>query len=176
RDELRQRLLSSGLDEGWLPNEIRAADAFRRSTKEAERKIPSQANVFQNYICREVYSDTRIVQRNIVLETVDQKGKRLDYEGQAAIITLDKENNTIHIQGNDPVALELAKAAEKTFHIDKENYSAQSLRVMAMNILKSMSPTPVRPNGGVYFVPSAHSEQLEKWVNLLKSLDKGEAF
>lgn len=45
-----------------------------------------------------------------------------------------------------------------------------------MNILKSMSPTPVRPNGGVYFVPSGHTEQLKKWVNFIKSLDKGEAF
>jgi len=178
RDDLRKKLLDAGLDEGWMPNEIRVSDAFRRATKDVEiRKNPtSQANVFENFLVREVYSDQKMVQRNIVRETVDQKGKRLSYDGQAAILILDKETKGIGIVSQNAKAGELAREADKLFRIYCSNYSAQTLRVMIMNILKSMSPTPVRPNGGVYFVPSAHSDQLSRLCKFVGSLEKGEMY
>lgn len=177
REELHNKLITSGLDEGWMPNEIRSSDAFRRATKSIEtRKATSQSNIYENYLVREVYSDKDMIQRNIVCEVVDQKGKRLDYDGQAAIMILDKTTDTINIKGSSKVAQELAQEAKKLFHIYKNNYSAQTLRVMCMNIMKSLSPTPVRPNGGVYFIPSAHTDQLTKWSNFVNSLEKGESF
>ncbi|OUM87875.1 MAG: hypothetical protein BAA01_12050 [Bacillus thermozeamaize] len=178
RDDLRKKLLDAGLDEGWMPNEIRVSDAFRRATKDVEvRKNPtSQANVFENFLVREVYSDHKVVQRNIVQETVDQKGKRLSYDGQAAILILNKESKDIRIAAQHPKAEQLALEAAKLFALYCENYSAQAIRVMVMNILKSMSPTPVRPNGGVYFIPSAHSEQLARLCTFVSSLEKGEMY
>lgn len=177
RDELKAKLVASGLGEGWLPNEIRVADAFRRATREVQRRQKSSIpNVFLNFLVREVFSDKDQVQRNVVIETVDQQGKRLDYNSTAAVLVLDKKTTSMFCQIIDPQVEELVKEAEQTFKIYKDNYSAQTIRIMAMNILKSMSPTPVRPNGGVYFVPSGHTEQLKKWVNFIKSLDKGEAF
>lgn len=66
RDQLKQKLLDSGLGEGWLPNEIRPADAFRRATKEVERRIQktSQTGVFKNYLVCEVYCDKKMVKRS----------------------------------------------------------------------------------------------------------------
>jgi len=178
RDDLRKKLLDAGLDEGWMPNEIRVSDAFRRATKDVEiRKNPtSQANVFENFLVREVYSDQKMIQRNIVRETVDQKGKRLSYDGQAAILILDKEQKAIRISAQHPKAEQLGREAAELFRIYLNNYSAQAIRVMVMNILKSMSPTPVRPNGGVYFIPSAHSEQLARLCAFVSSLEKGEMY
>ena len=50
-DELTNKLIQSGLEEVWMPNIIRPADAFRRATKEIEiRKATANAGVFENYI------------------------------------------------------------------------------------------------------------------------------
>ncbi|QZT33660.1 hypothetical protein HUR95_15750 [Caldalkalibacillus thermarum TA2.A1] len=178
RDVLGQKLNEAGLDEGWLPNEIRPADAFRRATKEVEcrKKETSQPGVYKNYLVREVYSDKKMVQRNIVVETVDQKGKRLDYEGQAALLVLDKEADQLKVGVVLPEVEELAQEASRLYDIYKRHYPAQAVRVMVADILKSMSPTPVRPTGGVYFVPQAHQNELTKLCAFVNSLDKGEAF
>lgn len=177
RDELRQKLLNSGLEEGWMPAEIRVPDAFRRATREIQRRQKTNSlNIFLNFLVRDVFSDKDHVQRNIVIEKADKQGKRLDYNSQAAILLLDKKSATMSSQIFDSQVQELSRESEESFKIYKNNYSAQTLRVMAMNILKSMSPTPVRPNGGVYFVPAIHSEQLTRWVKFLSSLEKGEAY
>ncbi len=71
-DDLEKALVQSGLPIEWIPNAIRPADAFRRSTKEIEtRKSTGHAGVFENFLIREVFSDKSQVQRNIVVETVD---------------------------------------------------------------------------------------------------------
>lgn len=161
RDELKQKLINAGLDEGWMPNEIRSSDAFRRATKEVEtKKATAKSGVFENYIVREVYSDKNTVQRNVVCEVVDQNGKRLNYDSSSAVMTLDKDTDTMSALSNSTVAKELAEEAEKLFKVYKGHYPAQALRVMTMNIMKSMSPTPVRPHGGVYFIPQPIQKRL----------------
>jgi hypothetical protein len=77
-DDLEIALVQSGLPVEWMSNAIRPADAFRRSTKEIEtRKSTGRAGVFENFLIREVFSDKSYVQRNIVVETVDQAGNVL---------------------------------------------------------------------------------------------------
>jgi hypothetical protein len=178
RDQLKQKLVESGLGEGWLPNEIRPADAFRRATKEVEcrKKETSKPGVFKNYLVREVYYDKKMVQRNIVIETVDQNGRRLDYEGQAAILILDKEADQLKIGVILPEVEELVKEAGNLYDLYKSHYPAQAVRVMVSNILKSMSPTPVRPSGGVYFVPQNFQSELTKLIRFVNSLKKAEAY
>ncbi|MFD1363181.1 DUF6744 family protein [Lentibacillus salinarum] len=154
RDELLQKLNQAGFGEEWMPKEIRQADAFRRATQEVKtRRKTNQKDVHLNYLIREVYSDPTMIQRNIVCETVDQQGKRLDYDGQAAVLLLDKEHYRMEISAHDQTAHELAKEAESLFGLYSNHHSAQHLRVMIMDILKSMSPTPVGPNGGIYQFP-----------------------
>lgn len=176
RDELKHKLKKAGFGDEWMPKEIRQADAFRRATQDVKtHKKTNQKGVYLNYLIREVYSDRNMVQRNIVCETVDQKGRRLNYDGQAAILRLDKENYRMEITAQDVSAHELAKEAESLFALYSHHYSAQHLRVMIMDMLKSMSPTPVRPNGGVYLVPSAHSVTLTKFCHFVNLLE-AEAF
>lgn len=175
--ELFDKLVASGLEESWMPNRIRSVDAFRRATKEVEcRKATDKANVFKNYIIREVYSDKEMVQRNIVCETVDQKGKRLAYDSEAAVIKMDKKNDGITVAYSDDFTKGLCEEIERRFNIYKDHYSAQQVRVMINKILQSLAPVPVRPNGGIYFVPSSHTEQLKKLIDFTSSLENSEGF
>ncbi|MBO8172259.1 MAG: hypothetical protein H0Z33_10245 [Bacillaceae bacterium] len=155
---MHNKLVNSGLDEGWMPNEIRSSDAFRRATKSIQtRKATAQSNIFENYPVREVYSDKVMIQRNIVCEVVDQKGKRLDDDGQAAIMILDKTTDTVNIKGSSKVAQE----AKKLFHIYKNHYSAQTdqLTKYFMNSLEK---------GESLKVPLVNSQDNRQMVNPLK--------
>lgn len=177
RDELERKLASAGLDEGWMPNPIQAHGAFRRATSEIQTKrSTAQAGVHENYLVREVYYDKDMVQRNVVVETVDQKGKRLNYDSQAAVITLDKKTQNISVVSTNPTAEELAREAEQRFYLYRDHHSAQHIRAMLANILKSLAPTPVRPSGGVYFVPSSHEDGLRKLCRFASSLENSEGF
>lgn len=176
RDELKNKLLNAGFGEEWLPNGIRPSDAFRRATKEIETKRKSEmAGLFENYLVREVFSDHKMVQRNIVCEVVDQKGKRLTYDGQAAILTLDKKNNQMEIVANAGFSKTLAEEAQKLFELYRDHYSDQHIRFLIANMLKSMAPTPVRPSGGVYMIPVRYAETLERFCRFVNSLE-AEAF
>ena len=176
-DELENKLNNAGLDSIWMPNPIRSTDAFRRATKEMEqRKATSQPNVFQNVLMREVYADKEAVQRNIVVETVDQNGKRLSYSPQSAVITLDKNKDHVTFVTEDAMIEEICQEAEHKFNLYKNHYSAQQLRVMVNKNLQSLAPTPVRKNGGIYFVPAPKSPDLLKLVQFISSLDDSEGY
>ncbi len=172
--ELRQKMIDSGVGEGWMPKPIRVSDAFRRATAIKNRR-PIAAGVHENYLCREVASDQTMVQRNIVCETVDTKGKRLDYQQDAAVLVLDKKSAQISITSSTPSAHQMAQEAAHRFDIFREHYSGSVLRTTLMNILKGMSPTPVRPSGGVYFIPRQFEDQLKSFREFVRSLEKGES-
>src|SRR5699024_4012933 len=176
-NELKQRLLNSGLEAEWLPNPIRAPDAFRRATKEVEqRKANSRPNVFENILVREVFSDKQAVQRNLVVETVDQNGKRLSYNSKAGVITLDKKNNSVTFLSDDTSINEVCVQIEQKFNDYKDHYSAQQLRVMVNKIKQSLAPTPVRKNGGIYFIPATKSIRLKQLIQFLSFLDNSEGY
>lgn len=176
-DDLENALFSAGLNAAFMPNKIRSVDAFRRATKEIEtKKATGEANVYKNYLVREVFSDKETVQRNIVVETVDQSGKRLDYDSQAGIITLDKKNDSLTFVTTDSTTEELCRLAEDNFNLYKQYYSSQQVRVMVNKILNSLAPIPVRPNGGVYFVPEAYTEGLTNLVKFASFLENSEGF
>lgn len=174
--ELESKLVQTGLPKSWMPNSIRSVDAFRRATKEVETKRTVSANIYENYLIREVYSDKEVVQRNIVCEVVDQSGKRLDYKSDAGIVRLDKKNDSLIFETENDFVKEMCKEIQGKFDIYKNHYSSQQLRVMVSKILNSLAPVPVRPNGGVYFVPNSHTEGLKQLVNFASSLDNSEMF
>ncbi|WP_019156913.1 DUF6744 family protein [Robertmurraya massiliosenegalensis] len=180
RNELRKKLLQNGFTEEDLPNEIRTSDAFRRATKDIETKRveTNQEGVYKNYIVRNVCANEQFIQRNIVEETVDSKGQKLSYKENEVILLFNKNNEQISMGIVNPgtMAEELGEEACKLFEIYKTCHNGQAVRYMANDILKTMSPTPVRPSGGVYFIPAKHENKLRRLVNLLNSLSKGEAF
>ncbi|GAE93032.1 phage protein [Gracilibacillus boraciitolerans JCM 21714] len=174
REDLSKLFDNIGIDHSWLPNEIRPSDAFRRTTTEIQKKkVPTKnPNILQNFLTREVYADTKTVQRNIVVEEVDQSGKRLNYRVDAAIIELDKKNGTFKVIAKDSeeLAKELAHQSKHKFERYMRFYSSQQLRVMVSKYLSSLAPTAVRPNGGVYFVPASFTNELKMLQQLCTDL------
>lgn len=77
RGKLLLKLTNVGL-EGFMPRPINPVDTFRRATKAIEcRGASNEPGVFLNSIVGNVASDNKIVQYNIVKETVDSKGKKI---------------------------------------------------------------------------------------------------
>jgi hypothetical protein len=186
REDLKQKFDDANMDHKWLPNPIRISDAFRRATGEIQKKqkrVPTNdPTTFLNFLIREVYYDHKRVQRNIVIEKVDKKGKSLEYNSTATIIEFNKDDGTISITTNgsrdegEQKAKSLAYESKELFNTYSKNYDAQTLRIMVKNILDSMSPTAVRPSGGVYFVPRNHQDSLDAVVDLVNRLNSSEAF
>ncbi|MDX8367686.1 DUF6744 family protein [Cytobacillus sp. IB215665] len=178
REDLRKSLLANNIEESFLPKPIRPADAFRRATKAIETKHSDDENnnkVYKNYIVRNVVSTNEKIQRNIVKEVVDQQGERLEYETEAAKVYFDKKNEQFTFVALDDFAEELAEEAKRLYEINRSHYNGQAVRGSITNYLKTMSPTPVRPSGGVYFVPEKYTENLRNLVQFNSHLSKGEA-
>lgn len=180
REELKNLMLMNGIDVDYMPNKIRSADAFRRATKAIEtKKVPTkEEGVYQNFIVRNVASDKTIIQRNIVVETVDTKGKRLDYNEKAALLMFKREQEEVVYAALEQrgMAEELAQKACKLYQHFLTHHNGQAVRASVIDILKSMSPTPVRPSGGVYFVPAKHELKLHALISFLRQLETGEGY
>ncbi|GIN41540.1 hypothetical protein M3589_24040 [Heyndrickxia oleronia] len=180
RNNLRKLLLLNGFEESDLPNEIRSADAFRRATKDIETKRveTDTKGIYRNYIVRNVCTNEEIIQRNIVEETIDSKGQKLSYKQNEAILIFNRKAETIStaIVEQGGMAEDLAEEACKLFELYKTCHNGQAIRMSSTDILKTMSPTPVRPSGGVYFIPAKYENKLRRLVNFLNSLEKGEGF
>ncbi|WP_040980604.1 MULTISPECIES: DUF6744 family protein [Oceanobacillus] len=176
-EDLENYLINAGLGKEWMPKKIRSSDAFRRATKEVERKRPtSQPTVYENVLVREVYSNQKEIQRNVVIETVDQQGKSLTYATQSAVINLDKRNDSITFTADNDTIKEICGEAETKFTLYKNHYSAQQLRVMVGKILGLLAPTPLRKSGGVWFVPTAKDRELNQFFNFINTLENSEAY
>lgn len=177
RDILRQKLLACGIEESYLPNPIRATDAFRRATKVIETKRQADVNspeTYKNYIVRDVVSKGDKLQRNIVVETVNQSGERLDYEPEGAKLFFERKNEQFTFLAKDQMAEELADEAKRLYDIYLKVHNAAVIRASVVKYLNSMSPTPVRPSGGVYFVPVQYADKLRSLCCFVSSLEKGE--
>lgn len=178
REDLRQALMLNGIDGKYLPNEIRGADAFRRATKAIETKRHREEETkeeYKNYIIRDVVSNGTKLQRNIVIETVNQKGERLQYNPEGAKLHYNKEHEQFTFVANDTMAEELAEEAQCLFEKYRSHHNGASVRASVVHYLHTLSPTPVRPSGGVYFVPKKHTEQLRHLVNFVSGLPRGES-
>lgn len=179
KDLLESYFNQTGVEKEFMPNPIRMVDAFKRATVEiAKKNVPTdQPKVFRNYIIREIYTDKDAIQRNIVIETVDQEGKKLAYDSQAAILKLDKKNKSFEIvQSNDTLAQGLAHEADDRFRKYVSHYAAQNLRQMTAKALAACAPTMVRPNGGVYFIPRTFDEKMNRLRNLINLLEQSHAW
>lgn len=173
REALAEALRAAGLEETWLPPEIRPADAFRRATREIERKNvpdPARPGVFYNFLVREVASEPHEVQRNLVRETVDARGRRLAYEPEEGVLVLDRRQSRITARAATEEARRLCREAVDLYEIHRTHHDARAVRRMVQAILSGMAPVPVRPSGGVYFVPAKYGDDLSRLMVFLKGL------
>ncbi|WP_374724201.1 DUF6744 family protein [Calidifontibacillus erzurumensis] len=179
REHLRRLFIQYGLNEEFLPKPIRAADAFRRATKHVEtRNVDAGNGVLDNYLVRNVVSNKDIIQRNIVKESRDLNGRKLGYSPDEAILIFNRQDETFRVAKRTIGSLseDLADEAKRLYEIFLLHHNAQAVRSCVLTILKTLSPTPVRPSGGVYFVPIKYEDKLRSLCGFLSALDKGEGF
>ncbi|CAN7768232.1 hypothetical protein LJR153_007354 [Paenibacillus sp. LjRoot153] len=174
-DKLVDLFTQYGLDIGMLPSGVRPQDAFRRATSK-KRSITTQEGIRINYFAKEVIADKEKVIRHIVAETVDSKGVKLEYEPQAAILSFNKETHTINSFSFDKVAEEMTADMQRDYEKFRTHYEGNVLRSIVRRVLYSCSPTPVRPSGGVYFVPALHENKLKALNKVVGELENGEGF
>lgn len=175
--EIQKKLEDANLSENWLPKSIRPVDAFRRATKDIQtKKDTADSKIFKNYLIREVYSDSQFIQRNIVVETVDQNNRKLGYETKKGIIRLDRKNGSLLFETDDIDVQELCHKAEKRFYLYRDHYSSQHMRVMITKMLDSLAPTPMREKGVIYFIPKGMTKGLTDLVTFINSLENSDAF
>lgn len=176
KDEIMGALQNAGLSE-YAPNPIRVPDAFRRATKAVEVKREQVADTaYRNILVREVAADKKIVQRNLVIEIVDPAGRRLSYNPEGAIIILNRENETVQFSVLDESVRPYVEEAARLFEVYRTHYDDQTVRRIVQSVLQELAPTPIRPSGGVYFVPRAHGVRLEALVSFLQSLEGCEGY
>ena len=177
RNLLEQTLVQTGLSQGFMPHAIRLVDAFRRATKDVETSVHVGEGISENYMIRDVYADTHTAVRHIVKEQVDSKGQKLSYSENEAILTLDKKSETMSFSAeSSSYSWELCHEASRLFESFKNHHNGQAVRSMVQSILKTFSPTPVRPSGGVYFVPATYDDDLAKLTSFCSAFSKGEGF
>lgn len=171
REDLRRLLKQTGLSESYMPPEIRVGDAFRRATSHVELKnVPAgQQEVFYNYLVRDAGYDRYTVVRKIVREKVDGRGKRLAYNPEEAIMTLQKESGDFFWQApHGGPAEEMCRAAQERYQVFLTHHDDRAVRSMIYTILAGLNPVAVKPSGGVYFVPQNHRDTLNRLVNFIR--------
>jgi hypothetical protein len=170
-EDLEELFQKCGIDFSWMPSRIRAVDAFRRATSSVYLKGISYGKFYYNVLIRDVSCDTSSVTKHIVVETVDEKGKRLDYYPNCGELVFERKTEYLNIAVWDSRFAGVHEVAEKVKELyDRTRifYEGRHLREVVLNILKSMAPTPVRPSGGVYFVPVKFENSLQRLAGLIK--------
>lgn len=176
-EELKQKLIESGMGEEWMPSRIRAIDAFRRATRESQKKKhTSDPKILKNYLIKEVYRDQEKVQRNLVLEHVNKYHKELGYETEVAIIELDRKHGSIYFKAEEGYAKEICEEIVERFNNYMNHFDSQKIRRIVSRFLTSLAPTPMRENGIIYFIPRSREEGIISLVNFINSLEGAEAY
>lgn len=181
REQLRVDLEKHGLGE-YMPRPISPLDAFRRATtemKESRVKDPTAStdeDICLNVLVRDVASDEKEIVRNLVIERVDRGGKKLSYEPEVAVVRLVKATEKIEAEAHTQFAQDRVNTMLELYERYCTAYNARAIREIIAKILGDLSPTPVRPSGGVYFVPKQHKEKLQAMIGFINEQGNSEAF
>lgn len=182
-EELEEMVSDLSLSKSPLPNAPRMGDAFKRACRYSERKgvpIPG-TDTFANFLIRKVAQNADEVERHLVLEIVDTKGRRLEYH-VVAEMTFDRKKTSLKVSQrkvDDTLNLltqETLKMFTDNFDTAAKYLDAQVLRLFIRDQLALMSATSVRSQGSVYFIPIQAKEQTEALEQLCNRLGAGSMF
>jgi hypothetical protein len=171
------------LSKSPLPSAPRMGDAFKRACRYSERKgvpIP-QTDTFANFLIRKVTQNADQVERHLVLEIVDEAGRRLEYH-VVAEMTFDRKKSSLLVR-QLKVDDTLRSLTQETLKLLTDNFDtaakyldAQVLRLFVRDQLALVNATSVRAQGSVYFVPITAKAQTEALETLCQRLGAGSMF
>jgi len=178
RELLRKYLVISGVDNQFMPNEIRVSDAFRRATKAIECKRKGREGSLYEYKVEEIVSSKEKIQRHIVRKFIDSKNEELLFDTKEAILILNKEKNgsgILQVSMVNEEVQDLVQQATELFHLFQSAHDDNAIRAMCVSIIRSMSPVLVKASGGVYFVPAKYEMNLRAFTEFVNLLEGSEA-
>jgi hypothetical protein len=178
REHLEELLHECNLEQ-YMLNSIHPNDAFRRAAKSIEKKSKNEDNnysgVTQNYLVSGFDTTTEIV-RHLVVETIDKNNQSLHYDPETAVIKFEKETENISYSSKTARAASIAEEVKDMYFHCLNYYGSRHIRELVSKVLASMAPIPVRPTGGVFFVPAKHEAKLINLLSLIKKIGESEGF
>lgn len=192
QDLLAEWFLELGIDERFLPPQIKKIDAFRNASSSVRREyeVPeSNSTRFATLSVEEVKSDAEQVIRHVVRIIRDAKKEQLSLEHMATIkfirggrTSKGKRHGGDHIryqvltrvQGDDRDRVEQLIS---DFHDRYEDLSshlhAPALRGIVRAILTSLNAIPMKASGGLYFVHKNRWPELDALKALITRFGPG---
>jgi hypothetical protein len=169
-----KNILTATIGEKYMPTPLTPRDAFRRATGRLEKKgidLPNGTTL--NLLVRPVTNSGADLVRHLVREIVDTNNRRLEYKPVIEFtIGHGGHPRTRDLGPLGPA--ETPSLSEFTTYFLQETsaYSAQFIRLIIQDFLKSVQALTVRPSGGVYFIPAFHWAQVETLKQFISALDQ----
>lgn len=191
RDEIVKLFIDNGLDERFVPNPIKAVDAFRRATSRAEVEYDYDGDKQSAtlYVDEVDYDDDRVVQ-HIYRKVRDRKAIELHHT-QVGEAIFYRQSRSAKKQGaggesvkfsmkraqltdrEQEITGEFINATHKAYERNKQFITGQALRGMVRNYVVSTNAISVRPSGGVYFVHKSRVETIDALAKVIAELGNG---
>lgn len=177
-------LTANGLNANHLRTQMRPVDAFRKTTKEIEKRFPkNDEGIRSNFLVRPVGQDRDTAHRHVVLERARaEKGRkrRLLYTTVAEVVFhrgTKKDGvysgyRTDVVKKNDP-SVTMTTQEEEWLKIHLDNFQARfrhhmnhldgnAVRQFVRDtIYREMLGVCIKESGGVYFVQHKHKQLLD---------------
>ena len=155
----------------FLPEEPSRINAFKRATTELSEEVEvdlGQGMTAVYMIRLTAKSDDEIV-KSLIKEVRDASNKKLSYE-EIGRVHFDKDSEDVRYYDLKPDSQPIITQIKQIYETYCVYLTGKQIRVMIHEIIKSMSPTLVRPSGAVYFIPYVHAEMVQKMEVLSKEL------
>jgi hypothetical protein len=158
----------------FIPEEPSKINAFKRATTELseETEVDIGEGKHAVYMVRLAAKTDDEIVKSIVKEVRDASKKALTSEDYAEIgrVHFDKDTEDVMYYDLQPDSQPITTQIRQLYETYCSYLTGKQIRVMFHEIIKSMSPTLVRPSGAVYFIPYVHAEMVQKMEVLSKEL------
>jgi len=164
---INDAIAESGLDAKLL-RDINPKHAFQRATKDNQKRVRISADEVHNYMIRGNFENDKHLIRYVVLEKEEKRIVDLDYDTAIATLRFNKHTLDFEYSYKTPEGAKIAKDIERTYQLFRTHRDANAIRNLVDKAISKWSPTLIRSNGGVYFIPVQFEDQLKALVKFLK--------
>ena len=172
--DLRKLFAQVKIPMDFMPEEPSKINAFKRATTELseETEVDIGEGKHAVYMVRLAAKTDDEIVKSIVKEVRDASKKALTSEDYAEIgrVHFDKDTENVRYYDLQPDSQPITTQIKQLYETYCSYLTGKQIRVMFHEIIKSMSPTLVRPSGAVYFIPYVHAEMVQKMEVLSKEL------
>jgi hypothetical protein len=147
-DQLVDLARREGLDEKYIPAEVKPTAAFRRAWRHVATKLP------KGLLLRPIAETDDVVLIGLVREQANERAQDLEYD-VAAKICFHKTTHVVSADVENQVTAEIDR-----MYRHHQAHTTEDIRLMLTGFLAEAGVS-LRESGGVYFVPAAYQNSLD---------------